>query len=215
MNWKRARTDEKKNERKEAIYEAAYTLFKANGYDKVSFNGIASEAGFTKSNMYRYFSSKEEIFLNVFASLFEQWFEDYCARLQKLNEDERVDNFIKAWVHSFLAHPKLMDLMPILFSSLEKNSSYQQLQAFKRLSKSLLYRITLEIGRIYPQVQGEKAFRFLSLGYAVTVNCWTANSQSEALTKLYQEEEFKDLKPDFEYDLSESIEIIIRGLRVT
>jgi len=62
MNWQRARTDEKKNERKEAIYQAALTLFKKNGYDKVSFNGIAAEAGFTKSNMYRYFSSKEDIF---------------------------------------------------------------------------------------------------------------------------------------------------------
>lgn len=212
MNWKRARTDERKNERKEAIYEAAYTLFKTKGYDKVSFNGIASEAGFTKSNMYRYFSSKEEIFLNVFASLFEQWFDNYCARLQKCKENESVDNFTKAWVSSFSEHPKLMDLMPILFSSLEKNSSYEQLQAFKRLSKNLLYRITLEIGRIYPSVQGEKAFRFLNLGYAATVNSWTANTQSEALKKLYQEEEFRDLKPNFEYDLSESITIVIRGL---
>ncbi|MBQ4848105.1 TetR/AcrR family transcriptional regulator [Pseudoalteromonas sp. MMG005] len=214
MNWKRARTDERKNERKEAIYDAAYTLFKAKGYDKVSFNGIASEAGFTKSNMYRYFSSKEEIFLNVFASLFEQWFDNYCARLQKLKENECVDNFTEAWVGSFSEHPKLMDLMPILFSSLEKNSSYEQLQAFKRLSKNLLYRITLEISRIYPSVQGEKAFKFLNLGYAATVNCWTANSQSEALKKLYEDEEFKDLKPNFEYDLSESITIVIRGLKL-
>jgi len=36
MNWQRARTDEKKNERKEAIHKAAFTLFKKNGYDNVS-----------------------------------------------------------------------------------------------------------------------------------------------------------------------------------
>ncbi|TPH13971.1 TetR family transcriptional regulator [Litorilituus lipolyticus] len=215
MNWQRARTDEKKTERKAAIYQAAYTLFSANGYDKVSFNGIAAEAGFTKSNMYRYFSSKEEIFLNVFAKLFEQWFEDYNHRLQQLNENEKVEIFAKTWVDSFLAHPKLMDLMPILFTSLESNSSYQQLQSFKRLSKGLLYQITLEISRIYPQIQGDKAFRFLSLGYASTVNCWTANAQNEVLKKLYQEEEFKDLKPNFDYDLTESIVIAIRGLTVS
>ena len=69
MNWQRARTDEKKNERKEAIYQAAFTLFKNNGYDKVSFNAIAVEAGFTKSNMYRYFCSKDEIFFKCLCQL--------------------------------------------------------------------------------------------------------------------------------------------------
>jgi AcrR family transcriptional regulator len=42
MNWQRARTDDKKNERKEAIYQAALTLFKDKGYEGVSFNAIAS-----------------------------------------------------------------------------------------------------------------------------------------------------------------------------
>ncbi|WP_033078907.1 TetR/AcrR family transcriptional regulator [Thalassotalea sp. ND16A] len=46
MNWQRARTDEKKNERKEAIFKAAFALFKKRGYDNVSFNSIAAEAGY-------------------------------------------------------------------------------------------------------------------------------------------------------------------------
>lgn len=213
MNWKRARTEEKKDERKEAIYEAAYALFKKNGYDKVSFNGIALEAGFTKSNMYRYFSSKEEIFLKVFARLFVKWFEDYSKRLQKLDISEPIESFSKNWVESFMAHPQLLDLTPILFISLEKNSSYEQLLEFKTLSKSLLYRISLEIGRIYPDVQNEKAFKFLTLSYAATSNQWAAMSQSEALKRIYQQEEFKELKPNFESDLTQSIEIIIQGLK--
>jgi AcrR family transcriptional regulator len=71
MNWQRATTDEKKVERKEAIYKAALLLYKKKSYESISFNAIAVEAGFTKSNMYRYFSSKEEIFLNIFAQLFQ------------------------------------------------------------------------------------------------------------------------------------------------
>ncbi len=38
--------------------------------------------------MYRYFSSKEEIFLNVFVDLFGDWFEGCCKRLQKLKQEE-------------------------------------------------------------------------------------------------------------------------------
>ncbi len=213
MNWKRATTDENKNERKEAIYKAAYTLFKKSGYDKVSFNGIASEAGFTKSNMYRYFSSKEEIFLNVFAKLFEKWFEDYTSRLQSLKQDEDVETFAKCWVNSFLAHPEFLDLTPLLMVSLEKNSSFEQLVVFKRLSRDLLYRITLEVSRIYTDIKDDKAFRFLTLSYGATANFWAANSHNDALVKIYQMDEFQDLTPNFEADLTESIEIIIKGLK--
>jgi len=95
MNWQRARTDENKNERKEAIYKAAFSLFKKNGYDKVSFNGIAAEAGFTKSNMYRYFSSKEEIFLNIFANLFEAWFETIPSNCKVLRKTKIFKNLQK------------------------------------------------------------------------------------------------------------------------
>ncbi len=181
MNWKRARTDEKKIERKEAIYNAAFTLFKKKGYDNVSFNGIASEAGFTKSNMYRYFSSKEEIFLNVFANLFESWFEDCHKQLQQLEQNEAVNIFAKNWVNTLMAHPQFLELTPILFISLEKNSSFEQLLKFKRLAKNLLFKITIEISRIYPSIQSEQAFKFLTLSYAATANYWAANSQNETL----------------------------------
>jgi len=160
MNWQRARTDEKKNERKEAIYQAAFTLFKNNGYDRVSFNAIAVEAGFTKSNMYRYFSSKDEIFLNIFADLFEQWADDFSQQLQTLKQEVKAKSFAGIWVNTMLSQPNLLDLMPILFTSLERNSSFEQLLEFKRLAMKLLYGLTLDITRIYPDFEGEKALSY-------------------------------------------------------
>lgn len=213
MNWQRATTDEKKNERKEAIYTAAFTLFKKSGYENVSFNGIAFEAGFTKSNMYRYFSSKEEIFLNIFSRLFEKWVIDLNQRLQNLNQNEVINHFAKTWVNSLLAHPQFLDLCPLMFLSLERNSSYEQLVEFKTLARKLLYSVSMEISKVYPDIQGENAFKYLNLSFAATSNYWAANSKNEALKKIYQQEEFKDMEPNFEKDLIHSIEIIIQGLK--
>ncbi|MCJ8272038.1 MAG: TetR family transcriptional regulator [Psychrosphaera sp.] len=213
MNWQRATTDEKKHERKKAIYEAAFALFKENGYENVSFNGIAVKAGFTKSNMYRYFCSKEEIFLNVFADLFEHWLEDCCARLQKLEQNVAAESYAKTYVQSLMAHPQFLDLTPLLLISLEKNSSFEQLLAFKRVAMNLLFQISLEIGRIYPDIQGEKAFKLLTLSHGATCNYWAANSQNDALKEIYLLDEFKALKPNFEKDLASAIEIFIRGLK--
>jgi len=208
----RARTETQKDERKETICKAALTLFKRNGYEQVSFNGIAAEAKFTKSNMYRYFSSKEEIFLTIFADLFKGWQKDYIKSLKMFSVNENKHAFAKTWVSSLLKYPKFLDLIPILFISLEKNSSYEQLIKFKTLSKHLLYEIACEISRIYPNLQGEKAFKLLNLCYAVTSSFWSANSQNEALKKIYSQEEFKDMKPDFDRDLIEAIEIIVKGI---
>ncbi len=133
MSWQRARTDEKKSERKVAICDAAVTLFKKSGYDNVSFNGIASEAGFTKSNMYRYFSSKEEIFLNIFSDLFGNWV-DECVKL-------------------------------------------------------------------------------LDLSHAATSSFGAQAAQNDVLKKIYKEDEFKELKPNFEKDLTSAIEIFILGIK--
>ncbi|MGF1753539.1 TetR/AcrR family transcriptional regulator [Vibrio makurazakiensis] len=214
MNWQRARSDEKKNERKEAIYKAALTLFKKNGYEKVSFNGIATEAGFTKSNMYRYFSSKEEVFLNIFADLFLLWKEDCAHRLQSLEQEANVKDFAEVWVESNLSHPQFLDLTPILFVSLENNSSYEQLLEFKQLSATLLYQLAADVSRVYPDLQGEKAFQFLTLSFAATSTYWAAESQqNDALQRIYQLEAFQDMKPNFKKNLSNSVEIILRGLQ--
>lgn len=213
MNWQRARTDEKKNERKQAIHEAAFSLFKKNGYDNVSFNGIASEAGFTKSNMYRYFSSREEIFLNVFADLFEKWVEDCLEKLQRLDQEEALNIFAKTWVESHKSHTQFLDLSPILFVSLERNSSYEQLLEFKKLAKDLLYKLSIEITRIYPDIHMDKAFKFLNLSFAATSSFWAASTQNETLKKIYEQEMFKELDTNFEEDLVSSIEVIINGLK--
>ncbi|SON52586.1 TetR/AcrR family transcriptional regulator [Vibrio tapetis] len=212
MNWQRARTDETKHQRREAITQAAFTLFKQNGYDGVSFNNIAAEAGFTKSNMYRYFSSKDEIFLSIFAELFNDWFTDCMTSLKTLTTNAEPETFASHWVNTLVAHPRFLDLTPLMFTSLEKNSAYDQLLEFKRLSMALLFQLAEEITRIYPKIAGEKAFKFLTLSYADTANSWAAGSHNEALLKIYQLEEFQALRPDFKRDLTSSIEVIIKGL---
>ncbi len=213
MNWQRARTNEMKSERKDAICSAAFNLFKQNGYENVSFNGIAAEAGFTKSNMYRYFSSREEIFLNIFSSQFEVWSDDYCNQLKKLNQDVAVERFAKVWVNSFKSRPQFLDLIPILFISLERNSSFEQLVKFKRLAKDRLYLIAIEISRIYPEFDIENSFRLLNLGYAATSNFWAASTENDILKKVYRSKEFKPLKTDFKNDLTAAVEVAVYGLK--
>lgn len=215
MDWQRATTDEQIESRKNDIFKAALSLFKERGYENVSFNGIAKEANFTKSNMYRYFKSKEDIFLSIFGEMFNTWQTDYIGELKRLNANESYVVFAQTWVDSYLKYPNFLDLIPLLFTSLEKNSSYNQLIKFKRMSKELLYHVALEVGRIYPSLNPDRAFKLINSSFATTSSFWASNFQNETLKEIYEQDEFKFLKPNFKEDLTSSIEIFLRGLLTT
>lgn len=212
MNWQRARTDDKKNERRDSIHIAAYNLFKKLGYEQVSFNNIAKQAGFTKSNMYRYFSSKEDIFLSIFSQLFNAWFDEFHCSLAKIESNAEPEQFANAWVSACQNHHSFLDLTPILFVSLEGNSSYEKLVDFKKLSKGLLYQLSLQITRIYPDIQDENAFKLLTMSYAAMSNYWAGSTKNDTLSRVYQLEELQDMQPQFEYELTTAIVITIKGL---
>ena len=214
MTWQRARTDKQVEARRNEIYKATLSLFEKHGYENVSFNGIAKKANFTKSNMYRYFKSKEDIFLSIFGKMFQTWQEHYVIELKKLNVNESVEVFARTWVDSYLKYPKFLDLVPLLFLSLERNSSYNQLIEFKSMSKELLYQVSLEVVRIYPSLNPDKAFKLINTSFAATSNFWASNFQNETLKRIYEQEKFNFLKPNFKDDLTSSIEIFLRGLLV-
>src|SRR6478672_1731277 len=59
----RARKPDEKAHRRSAILDAAASLFDDGGLDGVSLNAVARRVGIAKSNLYRYFESREAIFL--------------------------------------------------------------------------------------------------------------------------------------------------------
>tara|TARA_B100000029_G_scaffold401636_1_gene400818 strand:- start:85 stop:663 length:579 start_codon:yes stop_codon:yes gene_type:complete len=61
-------SDRKKRERvvrKEAIIAGALKVFNQSGIDKTTMDEIAKESGFGKATLYYYFSSKEEVFIEI------------------------------------------------------------------------------------------------------------------------------------------------------
>jgi AcrR family transcriptional regulator len=61
-----------RQERRQKILSAAADLFGANAYDAVQMRDVAAKAAVGKPTLYRYFPSKEELFLEVFKSGLDQ-----------------------------------------------------------------------------------------------------------------------------------------------
>ena len=67
-SFQRARQPAQKQQRREALLHAAATLLDEHGLEGVSLSAIARQAGLAKSNVYRYFDSREQILLELFAA---------------------------------------------------------------------------------------------------------------------------------------------------
>src|SRR5690349_2886626 len=79
MSYQRARRPEQKEERRATILAAARHLAEQRSVREVSLGDIAREVDLAKSNLLRYFESREEIFLTLLAREWAAWCEAAAA----------------------------------------------------------------------------------------------------------------------------------------
>jgi AcrR family transcriptional regulator len=78
-----------RQERRQKILAAAAELFGANPYDSVQMRDVAARAEVGKPTLYRYFPSKEELFLEVFKSGLDRLDSEVAAILKDREQPRR------------------------------------------------------------------------------------------------------------------------------
>jgi len=108
----RPRDDELIARRREEILEAATRLFAADGFARTDVQAVADELGVGKGTVYRYFETKEALFLAAADQAMHRLREAVHAVV-----DEQADPLeqIAAAVHAYLAyfdaHPECVELL--------------------------------------------------------------------------------------------------------
>ena len=65
MSFERAKTEENKQIRIQQIKDVAIKLFDTHEFHEITLAHIAKGTDFTRGNLYKYISSKEEIYLLI------------------------------------------------------------------------------------------------------------------------------------------------------
>lgn len=211
MGWERARSEEQKKQRISGIIEATARLYETRSFDKITFVLIAREAEFTRSNLYKYFKSKEEIFLEFIKHDIVLWRKEVVARL-KPGQISSVEKFASVWVTLQAKHERLVKLLSILHNSLEKNVSIEKLTAFKRMAKDELFILAEAICMVFPKLSIEKAATFIQLQLAAATGLFQMTDLTETQQQILENPEFAVLKLDFASSFQEMIEYLLRGL---
>jgi AcrR family transcriptional regulator len=98
--------------RRNDVIEAATNCFLSAGFAGTSLGAIARSASISKATLYRYFSSKEEIFMACAERVFHQLYADVWPVISQARlPDERLRARWDAFVESFADWAPMMDLV--------------------------------------------------------------------------------------------------------
>jgi AcrR family transcriptional regulator len=136
--FQRARSEEQREVRRQAILGAAAAMLDEMPVAQVTLNELSRRAGLAKSNVLRYFESREAVLLELLDSAWQDW----LAQLERDLGDAvdaaplagRADQLAAALAGSLAAHPMLCDLISAQAAVLEHNVSPEVAAQYKRAS---------------------------------------------------------------------------------
>ena len=126
----RARSPEHKRERMDTIMEAADALFRERPYHQITMGTIAESLGWSRSNLYKYAATQEEIFLALHSAKNRAWLEELAAELE--DAPMPAPEFARIWAEVTERNAGFLRYQEILISIIESNVTLERLTAFKR-----------------------------------------------------------------------------------
>lgn len=209
--WERARTDEQKEQRIAEIISATERLYKNHSYEEITFVSIAKEANSSRSNLYTYFSTKEEIFLEFLKRDLIKWRADLVRSFGK-KKKYSVKEFAELWVKILVKHKRLLELLSIMFSHLERNVSVESFMNFKFGTKSEMESVSDLLCSLFPKLTPEAAGRFIYLQMGSAVGLSQMTDYNAVQLEALKHPDLCHLKAEFNPLYSESVEYLMKGL---
>ena len=212
--WKRARSPEQKAERERAILDAAAEVFLEKGFDKASMRVIGCRAKLSKGNLYRYFKTKEEVFLRLYLEDFHDWMEELEGALQaRRGGGGDIPWLADLTARSLAARPRMGALMALLAGVLEQNVPWEVLLQFKEEMVRRAMDMVACITDAVPAMNQEQAVRFVRMIHVHAAGLWPSARPSPELERAMAASPLlSTFRVDFEQDLAASIRVILAGV---
>lgn len=129
--WLRARSEQKKEIRNKELIKVCIKLYNQENFDDITISKITKEAGWTRSNFYKYYKSKEEVFLDVIIYLFDDWLKTVEKNLSK-ETNMTAYSFSKLWLNSYEKNNCFTKLISLSSSLIEDHCSLKKVIDFKK-----------------------------------------------------------------------------------
>lgn len=153
-------SEELTNARKEEIIDACASLYETMSFRDITIRDIGTKTVFTRTSIYNYFNSKEEIFLALLQREHELWISD-LKEIEHRNGELTADEFADAIAHTLEKRGCMLKLMSMNIYDMEGNSRVENLVEFKKVYADVLRTIARCLERFFPYMTVNDIREFL------------------------------------------------------
>ncbi|MCL3819978.1 TetR/AcrR family transcriptional regulator [Aeromicrobium wangtongii] len=155
--FQRARSEEQREIRRQAILDVAATMLTEMPVADLTLNELSRRVGLAKSNVLRYFESREAVLLELMHTFLEEVLEELADQMATgidpdLPPERRAEQLADVLSQSLSAHPVLCDLFGAQSAVLERNVSVEVAIRHKRASLDTLGRMDALVRRHLPEL---------------------------------------------------------------
>ena len=163
--------------RKEEIVNACEKLYQTMSFKEITIKDIGAVTSFTRTSIYNYFQTKEEIFLALMQREYELWAEE-MNELAKENETMTTEEFSSALAHSLEKHKQLLKLLAMNHYDMEENSRPERLTEFKVAYGASLDAVRVCVRKFFPETDCE-SFIFVFFPFLFGVYPYSVATQKQ------------------------------------
>lgn len=147
-------------ERKNEIISACEKLYQTMSFKDITIIEIGKITSFTRTSIYNYFNTKEEIFLALLQKEYEFWISD-LEKIISENEKLSKENFADLIAKSLENRLQLLKLLSMNHFDMEMNSRQENLIEFKRVYGKSLATVKKSLNKFFPKMSEENKNNFL------------------------------------------------------
>ena len=213
QGFKRARSEEQKCQRMADIKKATAQLYREVPYHEITLTTIAERLGWSRASLYKYVTTKEEIFLELSADARDSYFSAIAAAFPEKTEfDARA--MAKTWAQIADANRDWFIYGDILVTIIETNVTLERLKVFKKGYYDTLDGLYSQIGSLFADSRDRFAYLLSTIhshGMGLVGGCAGNAMVAQALEELG----IKRALPEFLPSMEEFIEMCLRHWKET
>ncbi len=146
--------------RREEIINACEKLYQTMSFKDITIKEIGNATSFTRTSIYNYFQTKEEIFLALLKREYELWIASLKQAMEQ-HEQLSKDGFADLLARSLEARPQLLKILSMNHYDMETGSRPEHLAAFKVVYGESLRTVMLGLEKYFPDMSVSEKQNFI------------------------------------------------------
>jgi AcrR family transcriptional regulator len=192
--FQRARSDEQRALRRQTILDTAAAMLEETSVAEVSLNELSRRVGLAKSNVLRYFDSREAVLLELLARSVRDWIAQLEAELpsairRTAGFPRRAEQVAGAIATSLAERPVLCDLMSAQSAVLEHNVSAEVVARHKRAGIADGELLSGLVRDALPELGEDDGWKYLIAIWLMTSALWAYARPPRAVLEAHAADE--------------------------